>query len=118
MRTPVHRLGGRHMASNILCRAAAYALLGSLTVVSACKKIGADSETIDPDDARQIAIDTYVYGYPLVTVDMTRRVTTNVAYPEGLHAPMGQVANATTYPDASFRDVTAPNANTLYSSAW
>ena len=31
---------------------------------------------------------------------------------------MGQFANARTYPDASFKDVTAPNADTLYSSAW
>ena len=31
---------------------------------------------------------------------------------------MGQFYNAKTYPDASFRDVTAPNADTLYSTAW
>ena len=34
------------------------------------------------------------------------------------HAPMGQFYNARTYPDASFKDVTAPNADTLYSTAW
>ena len=31
---------------------------------------------------------------------------------------MGQFYNARTYPDAAFRDVTAPNADTLYSTAW
>ena len=31
---------------------------------------------------------------------------------------MGQFASARTYPTADFRDVTAPNADTLYSSAW
>jgi hypothetical protein len=31
---------------------------------------------------------------------------------------MGQFVNLRTYPDASFREVTAPNADTLYSSAW
>jgi hypothetical protein len=31
---------------------------------------------------------------------------------------MGQFYNARTYPDASFKDVTAPNADTLYSTAW
>ena len=65
-----------------------------------------------------LATDAYIFGYPLVTMEMTRRVVTNVAAPEGLHAPMGQFARARTYPNASFRDVTAPNADTLYTSAW
>jgi hypothetical protein len=69
-------------------------------------------------EATSIATDAYIYGYPLVTVEMTRRVTTNTEKPEGLHGPMGQFASARTYPNASFKDVTAPNADTLYSSAW
>ena len=64
------------------------------------------------------AIEAYVFGYPLVTMEMTRRVLTNAAKPEGLHAPMGQFANAREYPTAAFKDVTAPNADTLYSIAW
>ena len=31
---------------------------------------------------------------------------------------MGQFAHMRKYPDAAFRDVTAPNADTLYSTAW
>ena len=31
---------------------------------------------------------------------------------------MGQFIKARSYPDASFRDVTAPNADTLYTTAW
>jgi hypothetical protein len=73
---------------------------------------------LSEEEAFKIATDAYVYGYPLVTVEMTRRVTTNVEAPAGLCAPMGQFANARTYPDATFKDVTAPNADTLYSSAW
>src|SRR5690242_15011278 len=106
------------MACNIHRRAAAFLLFGSLVAVGACKKVGADSETIDPEDAAKIAVDAYVYGYPLVTMDQTRRVMTNVATPTDKHAPMGQFANMPRYPDATFRDVTAPNANTLYSAAW
>jgi hypothetical protein len=48
---------------------------------------------------------------------VTRRVTTNAAKPEGLRGPMGQFANAREYPSPAFKDVTAPNADTLYSSA-
>jgi hypothetical protein len=51
-------------------------------------------------------------------MEMTRRITTNVAAPVGLHAPMGQFASAREYPTAAFKDVTAPNADTLYSSAF
>jgi hypothetical protein len=65
-----------------------------------------------------LATDAYIYGYPLVTMEMTRRIMTNVAAPQGNRGPMGQVIKARTYPDASFRDVTAPNADTLYTTAW
>ena len=65
-----------------------------------------------------IASDAYIYGYPLITMEMTRRVVTNVATSEGTHAPMGQLINMRAYPDASFRDVTAPNADTLYTTAF
>ena len=69
-------------------------------------------------EARALAVEGYVYAYPLVTMEMTRRVMTNVAGPEGTRAPMGQFVRARTYPDASFRDVTAPNADTLYTTTW
>ena len=65
-----------------------------------------------------LATDAYVYGYPLVTMEMTRRVMTNVAKPEGTRAPMGQLIKMREYPNASFTDVTAPNADTLYTSAF
>ena len=65
-----------------------------------------------------LATDAYVYGYPLVTMEMTRRIMTNVAAPAGTRAPMGQFARIRDYPNAAFRDVTAPNADTLYTTAW
>jgi hypothetical protein len=77
-----------------------------------------DKDALTEKDAAEIGTEAYIFGYPLVTMEYTRRVTTNAAEPKGLHAPMGQFASARTYPDASFKDVTAPNADTLYSSAW
>src|SRR5436189_131317 len=75
-------------------------------------------DKLSEKEAAEIGKEAYLYGYPLVTMEMTRRVMTNVAEPRDNHAPMGQFYNARTYPDASFRDVTAPNADTLYSTAW
>jgi hypothetical protein len=80
--------------------------------------LAAQGEKLSEEEALKIGADAYVYGYPLVTMEMTRRVGTNTETPKGLHAPMGQFANARDYPSASFRDVTAPNADTLYSSAF
>lgn len=65
-----------------------------------------------------LATDAYIYGYPLVTMEMTRRVITNVPAVEGTRGPMGQFIKLRQYPDASFRDVTAPNADTLYTTAF
>lgn len=75
-------------------------------------------ESIDALEDFPEAVEAYVYGYPLITMEMTRRVMTNVAAPEGTRAPMGQLVKMRSYPDSSFRDVTAPNADTLYTTAW
>jgi len=69
-------------------------------------------------EALALATEAYVYAYPLVTMEMTRRIMTNVAAPEGTRAPMGQFVRLREYPSAKFRDVTAPNADTLYTTAW
>ena len=65
-----------------------------------------------------LATDAYIYGYPLVTMEMTRRVMTNVAAVQGTRGPMGQIIKLRQYPDATFRDVTAPNADTLYTTSF
>lgn len=69
-------------------------------------------------EALALATEAYVYAYPLVTMEMTRRVMTNVEKPEGTRAPMGQFVRMREYPSAKFRDVTAPNADTLYTTTW
>jgi hypothetical protein len=68
--------------------------------------------------ATDIGAEVYIYGYPLVTLEMTRRVTTNTAEPVGLRAPMGQFAHAREYPPMTYQDIPGANADTLYCSAW
>ncbi len=65
-----------------------------------------------------IAIEAYIYAYPLVTMEITRRVLTNMTEQQGGRGPMGHVIKWRQYPDAKFRDVTAPNADTLYTNAF
>lgn len=74
---------------------------------------------LNQTQAKQYATDAYIYAYPLITMQITRQVMTNVPNTTtAMAAPMGQFANARTFPDASFKTVTAPNADTLYSAAW
>jgi hypothetical protein len=47
---------------------------------------------VEEQEALAIGTEAYIYGYPLVTMEMTRRAKTNVASPDGKHAPMGQFA--------------------------
>jgi hypothetical protein len=90
----------------------------SATPLFAASPHAAPAQAVTPAAARQIALDGYIYGYPLVTMEMTRRVMTNVAKAEGTRAPMGDLLRMRTYPNAAFRDVTAPNADTLYTTGW
>src|SRR5580692_2995116 len=74
--------------------------------------------TASPSAQEKMATDVYVYGYPLITMELTRRSFTNAATASPTNAPMGQFANMQSYPAVDDHRVTAPNADTLYSTAW
>lgn len=86
--------------------------------VAVARAANAEADNAREEEAAKLGVEAYIYGYPLVTMEMTRRVMTNVAAVEVGRGPMGQFVNSRKYPSASFRDVTAPNADTLYSTAW
>ncbi|MEW5838878.1 MAG: DUF1254 domain-containing protein [Pseudomonadota bacterium] len=73
---------------------------------------------IDAEEAKKIAMDAYVYGYSLLTTDVTRIQMSNVPTATELNAPLNQFINVKRYPPADYRGVSAPNADTLYSLAW
>lgn len=60
-------------------------------------------------ELRQVANEAYLYLYPLVTMDVTRRV--QAKQPNTLD-------HFRAFPEASFRSVVRPNFDTLYSMAW
>jgi hypothetical protein len=66
-----------------------------------------------------LAANAYIYAYPLVVMDVTRRVMTATSRldPVRLHAPINQLVSAPNFPPADFKDVVRPNFDTLYSSA-
>ncbi|HKD82891.1 MAG TPA: DUF1254 domain-containing protein [Candidatus Angelobacter sp.] len=76
------------------------------------------SSSVSAQQARDIAIEAYVFGYPLVLVDLTRQVLTNVSKPGENAAPVNQFCNKRTFPDPTLTAVVSPNADTLYSVAF
>ena len=53
------------------------------------------AQSLSPAEARQIAEDAYIYGYSLITTEVTRVQGSNVsqAVPQKMSAPMNQFAN-------------------------
>jgi len=99
-----------------LGRAAAILLL----VATVASPLAAADEvpSWDAAEAVSIAMDAYIYGYPLVTFDMVRRQQTNVATPDAEHAPLRQIIKMRTYPAVDNHCCAAPNADTLYTEVW
>jgi hypothetical protein len=90
---------------------AALAISGLTAAAAAAQQV----QSVSEQEARDIARDAYVYAYPMLVMEMTRRVGTNVEKPDGTRAPMNQIANVRAFPTPSFTDVVRPNADTLYS---
>jgi hypothetical protein len=76
------------------------------------------AEEMTEEEAARLAAEAYVFGYPLVLMDISRQVMTAVPKPEVGRAPANQFNDSHEFPDPSFTDVVSPNADTLYSMAW
>ena len=71
------------------------------------------------EEAHAIAVDAYVYLYPIMSMDLTRKQFTNVEPgKEAFKGPMNTFVNVPEYPPADFKGVVRPNFDTLYSSSW
>ncbi len=67
-------------------------------------------------EAYDIGFEAYLYFYPLVIMDVTRRQGTNVkAGGMSFRGPMNTFIHVPAFPPADFRDEVRPNFDTLYS---
>src|SRR5262245_14544649 len=80
------------------------------------KKPATQAEFPGAEQAQKIAEDAYVYGYPLVLMDVIRRMSTSVPVPTADRAPKNQFAHVRTYLNMS--PILSSNADALYSLAW
>ena len=93
-------------------------LMAGIVIAAGSVRAESPKAAIETHTAKDTAIEAYIYAYPLVTMEYTRQAMTNTVKPQGTRAPMGEFVRMRSYPNAQFRDVTAPNADTLYTQAW
>ena len=98
--------------------ALAFGLLICSALVPAAVAQNAQPKLTDAE-AHAIAVDAYLYFYPLVTMDITRKQFTNIEPGKIVgRGPMNMFVNIPEYPTAVMREVVRPNFDTLYSLAW
>ena len=87
--------------------------------VAAPSLCAAQSAPVTAEEAHAIGIDAYVYFYPLVTMDVSRKQFTNIEPGKEFgKGPMNTFVSVPEYPPANFKGVVRPNFDTLYSIAW
>ena len=76
-------------------------------------------QRVSQQEAETIAAEAFIYLYPLVTMDVSRRQLTNIEAGKMTgRGPMNSFSHIREFPDANFREVVRPNFDTLYSSGW
>ena len=70
-----------------------------------------------PDEAKGIARDAWLFGMPVVYIEIQIDALTHVARLEGTRAPINQFVHYRKFPDASNKTVVGFNVDTLYSLA-
>ena len=74
---------------------------------------------ITEQEAQSIAADAYIYFYPLILMDITRKQSTNIEPGKEFgKGPMNTFVNVPAYPPADFKGVVRSNFDTLYSIEW
>lgn len=95
------------------------AVLLATTALASLSSSAMSQSNVTPEEAHAIAVNAYVYFYPLVTMDITRQQLTNVeAGKSEISGPMNMFINVPAFPTADMRAVVRPNFDTLYSSGW
>jgi hypothetical protein len=80
---------------------------------------GGGETPINEQEAHAIGVNAYLYFYPLISMDVTRKVFTNVeAGKEYGKGPMNTFQSMPAYPAAGDKAVVRFNFDTLYSPAW
>ncbi|MFC4279060.1 DUF1254 domain-containing protein [Achromobacter aloeverae] len=102
----------------LTCAAVAQSPQPTFRLVSQSPASSPAAPAVSGAELHDIAVDAYVYAYPMVLMELTRRNATNVQTPMDGRAPMNMFGHKTAFPDARTPDVRWPSTDTLYSSMW
>ncbi|KJZ41708.1 DUF1254 domain-containing protein [Pseudomonas fluorescens] len=98
------------------------ALAAVALTVAACAIFPLASQAqskVTAEEAHAIGVDAYLYFYPLLTMDITRKQFTNIEPGKEFgKGPMNTFVSVPQYPPANFKGVVRSNFDTLYSIAW
>jgi hypothetical protein len=91
-------------------------ILAVMSYVALCVGPSAFAQATLPSapEVRKIAEQGYLFAYPLVLMELTRRAATLGGSPDLIN----HFNHTPAFPDDRFRQVIRPNADTLYSGAW
>jgi hypothetical protein len=101
-------------------------ILLSFLLLFSCQS---DTTTVStPEGEKEISTDellktigeSYLFGYPLVLMDLTKKVSTNIKTPHPSRpiAPLNQLGHFRRSPDHTLTTIVKPNVDTYYSIAW
>ena len=84
------------------------------------REVPVPADQLSAEEALEIAVEAYIYAYPLVLMDVARLTSTNTITVDGMSslAPINQFAHAPAFPDARFEAAMRPNVDGLISSLW
>ena len=92
------------------------ALILGLLVGPSLPQIAQAQSAVTEQEAQAIALDAYIYFYPLMSMDLSRKQFTNGT--NDFKGPMNTFVNVPAYPPADFKGVVRSNFDTLYSVSW
>jgi hypothetical protein len=79
----------------------------AIAVLTSSAGVAMNAQSPGSGDVQQIAERAYIYAYPLVLLQATMSIM-----------PPNHLVHVSAFPDASFRLIVRPNADTLYTNAW
>lgn len=87
-------------------------------IFTSCGPPTKKENVISDEKVIEITEKAYVFGYPMILMDYTEKVSCNVEKPASVYAPVNQLAHFREFPDDKFTAVVKPNVDTYYSNAW
>ena len=104
-----------------MLRASAYLIVAVCLATASTSATSAQTRApaLTEQEAHSIGVDAYIYFYPLISMDITRKQSTNIeSGKEIAKGPMNTFVNVPAFPPADLKIVVRVNFDTLYSVAW